>query len=88
MSFVSKPLNTLKRWGSGSGYGFRRSSHLNPLTHGFWTAKKLYNGIKRGKWMANVGKLVGMSRHANAYGANSAASYSVYGPTGSIVGRY
>lgn len=91
-----KPLKQLKKWTLGSAFGHKKASPLNPFTHGYWTARKVYRGVKRGKWQANLNKLMGMKRHANAYGANSARVYglyasgspSIYGPTGSIVGRY
>lgn len=85
------PVKQLKKWTVGSAFGHKKASPLNPFTHGYWTAKKVYNGFKRGTWMANASKLIGMKRHANAYGANSASAYassSPYGVTGSIVGRY
>lgn len=90
MSFLSNPGKSLKKWTVGSAFGHKKASPLNWFTHGYWTARKLYNGVKKGTWKSNIGKLAGMSRHANANGANSASSYygSVYGPTGSIVGRY
>lgn len=82
------PGKQLKRWTVGSAFGFKKASPLNPYTHGFWTAKKVVNGFKRGTWAKNTAKTVGLKPAGVSSAASYGSSYGVYGPTGSIVGRY
>ena len=79
-----KLSKSLKKYTVGSRFGFKKASPLNYVTHGFFTAKKILNGLRKGTWKSNIGKLYGGSRSVEP--VYSAAS--VHGPTGSIVGRY
>lgn len=86
------PVKQIKRWTIGkSKFGFKGASPLNPFTHGAWTIRKVYRGVKRGRAMSNYAKtLLGGSRSGSISSAGSYAyaSGDYYGPTGSIVGRY
>lgn len=92
MSIFKKIRKSVKKYVKNIG-GIKKASPLNPFTHGYHTAKKLYNGINNKTWSKNVSKyLTGASRHdagnaSGCCGVGSSAS-DVYGPTGSIVGRY
>lgn len=85
------PKKQLKRWTVGSAFGHKTASPLNPFTHGYWTARKVIRGLKRGTWKGNLAKYYGGVKRTSP-GVSSAAGFynsnAVYGPTGSIVGRY
>lgn len=83
-----KLSKSLKKWTTGSRFGFKKASPLNPYTHAFFSAKKIFNGLRKGTWKGNIGKLMGSKRTVEPVSSAASAFQSVYGPSGSIVGRY
>ena len=93
MSLFRKIKKSVRKYVKNIG-GIKKASPLNPITHGYHTARKVMRGIEKKTWQKNLGKvLTGTSRHSDAglssgcCGVGSSAS-DVYGVTGSIVGRY
>lgn len=86
-----KLSKAIKKYTTGSRFGFKKASPLNPWTHGIFSTKKIINGFRNKTWKANVGKVLAGGSRSPTSAANiwSTGSYgSPYGVTGSIVGRY
>jgi hypothetical protein len=72
MGLWKKIKHSVRRHTTGSRFGFKKASVLNPLTHGLWTVKKIHRGLRKGTWKANIAKyLTGQSRSASSSVARS-----------------
>jgi len=79
MGIWSKIKKSFRKHTTGSRFGFKKASVLNPYTHGLWTTKKVVKGLRNGRWSANVMKaLTGSSRSMPSSVARSAVVPSGY----------
>lgn len=77
--------NKASNWVQGKGWFSRLT---NPFGQAYKYGKNIYNGVRRGRAMVNYGKYLGGGSRSIPVSSASSYGSSVYGPTGSIVGRY